>query len=50
MNYQKLTFEDIMQTKILYYDKKVEVACLDICSTLHIDTMPDYDSKHYYEL
>lgn len=50
MNYQKLTFEDIMQTKILYYDKEVESACFDICATLKIDTMPDYNSKSYYEL
>lgn len=50
MNYNKLTFEDIMQSKILYYDNEVVEACLDICSTLKIDTMPAYDSKHYYEL
>jgi len=50
MNYQKLTFEDIMQTKILYFDNEVKEACLDICDTLKIDTMPDYYSKNYHEL
>lgn len=50
MNYLKLTFEDIMQSKILYYDKEVENACLDICATLKIDNMPGYDSKSYFEL
>lgn len=50
MNYLKLTFEDIMQTKILYYDNEVKEACLDICNTLKIDTMPDYNSKNYHEL
>ena len=50
MNYLKLTFEDIMQSKILYYDKAVENACFDICNTLKIDNMPGYNSKCYYEL
>lgn len=50
MNYLKLTFEDIMQTKILYYDKEVENACFDICATLKIDNMPGYDSKSYHEI
>lgn len=50
MNYQKLTFQDIMQNKILYYDKEVESACFDICNTLKIDNMPGYDSKSYFEL
>lgn len=50
MNYLKLTFEDIMQDKILYFDKEIEAACLDICKTLNIDNMPGYDSKHYFEL
>ncbi len=50
MNFNKLLFSDIMQDKILYYDKDVEEACFDICNTLKIDFLPDYDSKHYYEL
>lgn len=50
MNYLKLTFEDIMQKKILYYDKEVETACFDICNTLKIDNLPCYNSKSYYEL
>lgn len=50
MNYQKLTFEDIMQDKILFYDVEVKNACFDICKTLKIDTMPDYDSCYYFEL
>ncbi|WCL50748.1 hypothetical protein [Leptospira sp. GIMC2001] len=39
-----------MQTKILYYDKKVEEACFDICEKLQIDNMPDYDNKSYHKL
>ena len=50
MNYKKLKFSDIMQSKILYYDNEVEDACHNICDELKIDNMPDYDSKHYYEL
>lgn len=50
MKHQKLTFEDIFQNKILYYDKEVEEACFNICDSLKIDNMPDYDSVHYYEL
>ena len=50
MNYKKLTFEEIMQDKILYYDKEVESACYNICYTLKIDNMPGYDSNYYYEL
>lgn len=50
MKHLKLTFGDIAQTGILYYDRKVEAACRDICNTLQIDNMPDYDSKHYYKL
>lgn len=50
MNYKKLKFSDIMQSKILYYDEEVEDACYNICEELKIDNMPDYDSKHYYEL
>jgi len=50
MKYQKLTFEDISQKNILYYDKKVEEACFNICDSLKIGNMPGYDSRHYYEL
>ena len=50
MQHLKLNFEDISKSNILYYDKKVEEACFDICETLKIDNMPDYDSQHYFEL
>ena len=50
MQHLKLTFEDISQSNILYYDKEVEEACFDICETLKIDNMPGYDSQHYFEL
>lgn len=50
MKHLKLTFGDIEQPGILYYDKGVEKACRNICESLNIDNMPDYDSKHYYEL
>lgn len=50
MNYKKLKFSDIMKSKILYYDEEEEDACYNICEELKIDNMPDYDSKHYYEL
>ena len=50
MKHLKLTFGDIAQSGILYYDKEVEKACINICEALKIDNMPDYDSEHYYEL
>lgn len=50
MQHLNLTFDDIAQKKILYYDKEVEEACFDICDSLKIDNMPAYNSKHYYEL
>lgn len=50
MKHLKLNFGDIAQPGILYYDKEVEKACLNICESLNIDNMPDYDSEHYYEL
>lgn len=50
MKHLKLTFGDIAQPGILYYDKEVEKACINICESLNIDNMPDYDSKYYYEL
>lgn len=50
MKHYKLSFSDIMQPNMLYYDKLVEEACFDICNTLHIDNMPTVDGKHYFEL
>ncbi|QAA80565.1 hypothetical protein EI546_01940 [Aequorivita sp. H23M31] len=50
MEHLKLTFGDIAQRGILYYDKEVEKACHSICETLKIDNMPDYDSAHYFQL
>lgn len=50
MEHLKLTFGDIAQRGILYYDKQVKEACLNICDSLKIDNLPDYDSEHYFEL
>ena len=50
MNHLKLTFEEIMQPNILYYDKQLEEACRDICNSLRIDNMPAIDGQHFYEL
>lgn len=50
MEHQKLTFEDIMQSKILFYDKDSDAACLNICEQLKIDNLPAIDGTHYYEL
>ena len=50
MKHLKLSFGDIAQSRILYYDKEVEKACFNVCETLKIGNMPDYDSKHYFEL
>lgn len=50
MIYSKLTFGDIMQSKILFYDEEVREACMDICSTLHIDNMPALNGESYFEL
>lgn len=32
MNHPKLTFEDIMQPNLLYYDGEIEESCFDICN------------------
>lgn len=50
MEHQKLTFADIAQKNILFFDRNEEKACLNICKTLRIDNMPDYDSLHFHEL
>jgi hypothetical protein len=50
MKHQKLTFEDIAQKNILYFDEEVIEACHNICDALKIDNLPGYDSTHYYEL
>ncbi len=50
MQHLKLTFENIMQSEILFYDKKMEPACFDICGHLKIDNMPAINGKNYYEL
>lgn len=50
MKHQKLTFADIAQKNILYFDQNEKSACLNICKTLRIDNMPDYDSLHFHEL
>lgn len=50
MQHLKLTFQDIMQANVLYYDKYAEAACFDICNHLKIDNMPGIDGLHYYEL
>lgn len=50
MQHKKLSFEDISQKNILYYDEELEEACLNICNSLRIHNMPAYDSQHYYEL
>lgn len=50
MQHLKLTFENIMQPNILFYDKQVEAACFDICEHLKIDNMPAINGKNYYEL
>jgi hypothetical protein len=50
MNHHKLTYQDIMQSNILYYDSESEAACMDICNYLQIDNMPALDGMHFYEL
>ena len=50
MKHLKLTFGDIAQSRILYYDKEVEKACVTVCEALKIDNMPAYDSEYYYEM
>lgn len=50
MEHQKLTFGDIAQKNMLYYDERQLEACLQVCRILRIDNMPDYDSTHFFEL
>lgn len=49
MQHLKLTFEDIMQSKILYFDDDAKDACFDICNYLQIDNMPALDGQNFYE-
>jgi hypothetical protein len=49
MQHLKLTFENIMQSKILYYDEDAQESCTDICDYLQIDNMPALDGKYFYE-
>lgn len=50
MEHQNLCFKDIMQTKMLFYDKSSEAACFDICSYLKIDNLPAVNGKNFFEL
>ena len=49
MEHLKLTVKDIMQTDVLYFDKDVEKACVQICEYLKIDNLPDIDGKSYHQ-
>ena len=50
MNYLKLTFKEIMQSRILFYDSEQEEACREICNRLKIDNMPAIDGKSNFKL
>jgi len=50
MNFIQLTFRDIMQSRIIYFDEKQEDACREICDRLRIDNMPAIDGKNNYKL
>lgn len=50
MKHLKLSFDDIAQSRILYYDDEVKKACINVCEALKIDNLPAYDSKYYYEI
>lgn len=48
MQHLKLTFGDIMQSNILYFDETQAEACQQICDRLKIDNMPSIDGKNVY--
>ena len=50
MKHLKVTFEDIMQSSILFYEKQEEAGCFDICNYLQIDNLPALDGVHFFEL
>jgi hypothetical protein len=50
MKHLKLTFGDIMQSNILYYDEKEIEACLQICDRLKINNLPSVDGKSVFIL
>lgn len=50
MKFNKLTFGDIMQPNMLFYDENEKEACKNICETLHINNLPAINGKNYYEL
>src|SRR5688572_8707046 len=49
MKHERLSFEDIMQNNILYYDKNLEPACTVICNYLKIDNLPAINRPYYYQ-
>ena len=50
MKHLKLTVEDIMQPKILFYDDHCQNACFEICNYLKIDNLPHISGNYFYEL
>lgn len=48
MNLSKLTFSDIMERNLLYYDHKEKKACALFCKKLQIDYLPSIDGRSKY--
>jgi hypothetical protein len=50
MKLYALTFGDIMERNVLYYDEQQQEACAHLCQTLKIDYLPALDGLNKYEL
>lgn len=48
MRHQSLTFADIMEPNLLYYDPEQADVCQKICERLRIDFFPSIDGKSKY--
>jgi hypothetical protein len=49
MQHQRLLFEDIMQQRVLYFDRTNTPACINICNELKIDNLPEVTGNSYYQ-
>ncbi len=49
MKLYALTFGDIMERNVLYYDEQQQEACAHLCHTLKIDYLPALDGLNKYE-
>jgi hypothetical protein len=45
-----LTFGDIVERNVFFYDEKVKDICIEFCKILALDYLPSLDGRHKFEL